>query len=114
MIAIYIKDLVVEAKHGWHPHEKTKDQRFKISVELQTETKSTKTDELDDTLNWSALRDQIVAVIKNNSFNLVEKLAQAIAEDLLTNGSVEKVTVSVDKLDAFANGVPGVRLELSR
>jgi dihydroneopterin aldolase len=114
MTTLYIKDLVVEARHGFHPHEKEKAQRFKISVELAIETTATETDQLEDTLNWSEIRDQIVAVVNNNSFNLIERLAKAIADDLLTNSAIQTVTVSIDKLDAFPNGVPGVRLSLSR
>src|SRR4051812_9112320 len=109
MITIYIKDLIVEAKHGFHPHEKEQPQRFKINVELEIETMSVKTDNLDDTLNWSKLRDQVVDITVNNSFNLIEKLAQAIADQLLTDKRVKKVSVSIDKLDAFPNGTPGAR-----
>jgi dihydroneopterin aldolase len=114
MITIYIKDLIVGAKHGWHPHEKQREQRFKISVEMETETRANQTDQLEDTFNWSQMRDQIVAVTKNNSFNLVEKLAQAIADELLKERRIQKVKVVIDKLDAFDNGVPGVRLQARR
>jgi dihydroneopterin aldolase len=110
MITIYIKDLVVKAKHGVHAQEKEQTQRFKINVELTFETSAAQTDNIDDTLNWSEIRDQIVSVTKNNSFNLVEKLAKAITEELLANTRIQKVIVEVDKLDAFPSGVPGVRL----
>jgi dihydroneopterin aldolase len=34
MGSIYIKDLIIEAKHGVHPHEKQNAQRFNVSVKL--------------------------------------------------------------------------------
>jgi len=112
MLVLYIKDLVVEGKHGFHPHEKQTAQRFKISVELTiSNSKAGQSDDLADTINWSELRDNIVATVQNNSFNLVERLAQAIADQILADTRVEKLIVSIDKLDAFASGIPGIRLE---
>ena len=112
MAVIYIRDLEVEAKHGVHPHEKAMAQRFSITVELTVDiAQAALSDDLADTLNWSHLRDTIVATAQNNSFNLVEKLAQEIADQLLQDKRIQKLTVAIDKLDAFDNGVPGVRLE---
>jgi FolB domain-containing protein len=111
MAVIYIKDLVVEATHGLHPHEKTTPQRFRISAELTVDlAKAGVTDDIDDTLNWSEVRGTIVKTVQNTSFNLVERLAQEIINNLLVDKRIRKVTVSVDKLDAFESGVPGVRL----
>jgi FolB domain-containing protein len=65
---------------------------------------------LADSLDWSALRDEIVAIVQDNSFNLVERLAQVIAEAMLKHRGVSEVSVTVDKIDAFSSGVPGIRL----
>jgi FolB domain-containing protein len=57
MSVIYLKDLVVEAKHGVHPHEKTTPQRFNISAKLHVDTiKAEVSDDLADTVNWSHIR----------------------------------------------------------
>jgi FolB domain-containing protein len=113
MATIYIKDLVVSGTHGHHPHEKTKPQLFGVSVELQVADKATDSDDLADTVNWSSVRDQIINVVQNNSFNLIEKLAQAIGEELIKDRKIKKATVAVDKLEAFESGVPGARIEIS-
>jgi 7,8-dihydroneopterin aldolase/epimerase/oxygenase len=114
MSVIYIKDLVVQAKHGLHQHEKIRAQRFKISIELTVDNgKAGITDNIEDTLSWSELRNNIVTTVENNSFNLVERLAQVIAQQILHDRRVLKAIVSIDKLDAFENGVPGIRLEAS-
>jgi len=114
MAVIYIKDLVIEATHGVHQLEKIKAQRFKLAVELTVDTtKATVLDDIEETVNWSVVRDKIVDTVENSTFNLVEKLARAVAERLLEDQRIEKVIVSVDKLDALPSGVPGVRLELS-
>ena len=114
MATIYIRNLVVEAKHGVHEHEKIHAQRFVVSVELTVDTtKAAASDNLEDTVNWSLVRDKIIATTQNSSYNLIEKLAQEIANSLLEDQLIRKVTVSIDKLDAFTSGVPGLRLEVS-
>jgi FolB domain-containing protein len=109
--SLYIKDLIVEATHGLHDHEQHTPQRFGVSVELTIDLdKASHSDNLDDSLDWSMLRDEIVAVVQGNSFQLMERLAQAIVEAMLQHERITAVTVTVDKLDAFASGIPGVRL----
>jgi len=113
-MVIYIKDLVVEGKHGVHQREKDHSQRFSINAELTIDiAKAGLSDELADTLNWSRLRTTIIDTVQNNSFNLVERLAQEIAVQILLDKRVQKLVLSVDKLDAFKTGVPGVRLEVN-
>lgn len=112
MSVIYIKDLVVEAKHGVHQDEKDHAQRFGVNVELTIDTaKAGLSDNLDDTINWSDLRAAIIDTIQNSSFNLVERLVQEVAERILQDKRVQRLVLSIDKLDAFKTGVPGVRLE---
>ncbi len=113
MLVICVKNLIVEGKHGIHQHEKDRAQRFNVNVELAlSSNKAGISDNINDTLNWSELRNTILAIAKSSSFNLVESLAQEIADQVLLDKRVVKAIVSVDKLDAFKSGVPGVRLEL--
>lgn len=115
MSEIYIDDLVIEAKHGVHEHEKLNSQNFCVSVALTVDTtKAGLSDDLHDTIDWSTLRDTIIATVQNNCFNLIERLAQEIASQILVDKRVSKVVVSVDKLDAFENGIPGIKLEVDR
>ncbi len=113
MSVMYIKDLIVEAKHGVHDHEKIHPQRIRINVELTTDTdRASATDDLSDTLDWSQLRQNIIDTVQNNSFNLIERLASEVAEQILHNKDIEKVTVSIDKLDAFESGIPGIKIDI--
>jgi dihydroneopterin aldolase len=108
-MTIYIRGLIVEGKHGWHEHEKTTPQKFSVSVELELETQAGQTDKLEDTVNWSETRAKIIDIVENSSFNLIEKLAQTIAQEMVKNSLVKKSTVEVDKLEAFESGIPGAR-----
>jgi FolB domain-containing protein len=114
MTVIYIKDLVVEGKHGVHQREKDHPQRFNVTAELTIDiAKAGLSDDLEDTLNWSGLRTTIIDTVQNNSFNLVERLAREIAARILLDKRVRKLVLSVDKPDAFKTGVPGIRLEVN-
>lgn len=113
MTTLYIDKLIVEATHGVHEFEKQNPQRFQVSVALAIDADNARrSDQLDDTLDWSSLRDKIVATVQDNMFNLIERLAQAIADDLLVDARIHTVRVRVDKLDAFPSGVPGIEIEV--
>lgn len=114
-LRVFIKDLVIAGKHGVHEHEKESPQRFNVSVELKlAATKSTVSDNLSDAADWSRLRRQIIAIVEGKSYNLIERLAMEIAAKMLEGKNVDKAVVTIDKVDAFESGVPGVRLEVDR
>jgi dihydroneopterin aldolase len=114
-LKLYIKDLVVAGKHGVHDHEKESPQRFKITVELSVgASKAAVSDNLADTLDWSQLKSSIVHIVENHSYDLMERLAMEIAAEMLKDTRVTKAVVTIDKIDAFESGVPGVRLEVDQ
>jgi FolB domain-containing protein len=115
MLVIYIKDLLVEAKHGVHQREKDTPQPFKFNLAVTLDnSRASVSDDLADTVNYTELKRIITDTAQNNSFNLIEKLAQAIADQILRDKHVQKVTVTIDKPAVFKNGVPGVSLEVKR
>ena len=114
-LIVYIKNLVVSGKHGVHAHEKTTPQRFGVNAELVVADETALTsDQVEDTIDWSGLRDDIISVVEGRSYNLIERLAQEVADTILKDERVAGVVISIDKLDAFDSGVPGIRLEITR
>ncbi|HEX5744228.1 MAG TPA: dihydroneopterin aldolase [Candidatus Saccharimonadales bacterium] len=114
-LRVFIKDLVIAGKHGVNDHEKESPQRFNVTVELNlAATKATISDNLLDTADWSRLRRRIIAIVEGKSYNLIERLAMEIAAKLLEDKRIAKAIVTIDKIDAFESGIPGVRLEVDR
>jgi dihydroneopterin aldolase len=114
-LRVFIKDLVVAGKHGVHEHEKESPQRFNVTVELElAAAKATISDNLADTADWSGLRRRIIAIVEGKSYNLIERLAMEIAASMLEDKRVARAIVTIDKMDAFESGVPGVRLEVDQ
>ncbi|HVX56422.1 MAG TPA: dihydroneopterin aldolase, partial [Candidatus Saccharimonadales bacterium] len=76
-------------------------------------SKAIVSDDLADTPDWSRLRAAIVHIVENESYNLIERLAMEIAAKALEDKRVARAVVTIDKMDAFESGVPGVRLEVT-
>lgn len=114
-LTVFIKDLVVTGRHGVHQHEKETPQRFKITIVLDMpDSKASVSDDLADTVDYLRLRDDIVRIVEDKTYELLERLAAEIAARALEDKHVSRAVVTVDKLDAFDSGVPGVRLEVAQ
>ena len=99
MDRINIKDLEVFAKHGVHRAEKALGQRFIITASLYLDLrKAGRTDNLKDTLDYSELCQEIETLVGDNSFHLIETIAERLAERLLTRyEALDKVHIEVKK-----------------
>ena len=113
---IHLRDLTITATHGVNAAEQQTPQRFRVSVELTVDVaRAAVGDRLEDTVDWSQIRDSVQRSVTMHRFSLVERLARQVGVDLLDlDGRIEHVAVTVEKLDAFADGVPGVTLRLNR
>ncbi len=109
---IIIKDLLLRCVVGINPEERVHKQDVVVTVVLYADlSKSAASDDIDDTVNYKTIKDEIVALVEGSSFLLVEKLAQRIADVCLKNRLVEGARVRVEKPGAlrFARSV-GVEL----
>jgi dihydroneopterin aldolase len=115
MSHVFLENLVVSAKHGVHDHEKINAQRFDISVNLDVTTPSAfHNDNVIDTISYSDLRQNIIDIAQDQSFNLIERLAQEIIDSILQDKRVNSVTVTIKKLDIYPDTVPGITVTQSR
>lgn len=101
MDKIFIERLQVFGRHGVLSEENALGQMFYISAELETQLREAgKSDELDKTVNYSECCHRIKEICENNTFKLIETLAEKIAAALLENEKVSAVRVRVDKPSA--------------
>ena len=69
--------------HGVLPEERAKGQPFIVDVVLHAEIREAgRTDDLSKTIDYSAVADAIVTAIEGEPLNLIEALAQRIAENI--------------------------------
>ncbi|MCE7734761.1 MAG: dihydroneopterin aldolase [Candidatus Heimdallarchaeota archaeon] len=113
---IIIKDLLLRGIIGINEWERNVKQDILVNIVLTIDlTNAGKTDSVDDTLNYRSLNKELIQLVENSSFYLVEKLATSIADLCLTNQRVDSVRVRVEKPMAlrFAKSV-GVEIERGR
>ncbi len=85
--------------HGVLPEERQRPQPFEVDLELHVDVRSAgDSDELDDTVDYSAVCEAVSRVVSSESYLLLERLATRIAEVCKADARVERVAVEVRKL----------------
>jgi dihydroneopterin aldolase len=98
---IRLVGVAATGRHGVHEHERRDGQRFVVDVALRVDaSRAAASDDLADTVDYSTLASQIVALIEGEPVNLIETLAGAIADRCLEHGGVFGAEVTVHKPEA--------------
>ena len=102
MDIINIKKLRIYARHGVYPGEKRHSQLFMVTAALHAELRAAGlSDDLGLTVDYSAVCGAIKSYVESNSFNLLETVAEGLAEMLLKeNPAVKRVRIEIEKPDA--------------
>ena len=88
-------------RHGVYDDEKRDGQYFFVDATLFVNTRrAAETDDVEDTVHYGEVAEQIVAIVEGGSVNLLEALAARIADSLLTRDLVRMVSVTIHKPDA--------------
>lgn len=86
------------ACHGVFAAEKETPQLFRVRIAMETDLAAAGiSDNLDDTINYGETYLAVKKLVEENCFNLIEKLAAEIAENVLQDKRVYAVTVQVEK-----------------
>lgn len=86
------------AFHGNSAGERAFGQRFSVDLEVESDTrKAGSSDDLADTVNYAHLYRVVREVMYGPTHNLLEALAEAIAQGVLSRFPVESVRVRVSK-----------------
>ncbi len=78
--------------------------RQEVSINLQVSfdgSEAAKTDDINRTIDYKLLRNQIIAHVEKNDFNLVERIASEAADIALSFPLAESVWVQVEKPGAL-------------
>jgi len=116
MDRILIKDLLVRCVLGLSAEERREKQDVLISVVLLVDlAKAGRSDRAEDTVDYRAVKKDILAAVDGSQYHLAEALAERVAEACLAHGAVQRVQVTVEKPGAlrFARSV-AVEIERSR
>lgn len=113
---VFIKDLLLRAIIGINDDERVKRQDVVVNVELEADTRpAAASDAIEDAVNYRDIAKEVIDLVENSRFFLVERLAEEIANVCLRDPRVQKARVTVEKPTAvrFAKSV-GVSIERDR
>ena len=82
---IFIKGVLIHARHGVMEHESEVGQRFVIDLELYTDLSDpSRSDRLGDTVSYSDVVETATAAFKDTNYRLLERAAGAVADAILS------------------------------
>ena len=111
MDTVFLEGLSLKGKHGVHERERQVEQEFLMDIKASFDTaKSAKTDKLADTVNYARFREIAQDVVSNNSFYLIEKVADLLASKILEDERIADVAITIRKPAVFEDCVPGVSI----
>ncbi|MGY1689200.1 dihydroneopterin aldolase [Geodermatophilus sp. SYSU D01105] len=103
---IAVRGLTAHAHHGVYGFERERGQTFGVDAVLELDTAPAAAgDDLEKTVNYAELAQALHAVLTGEPVDLLETLAQRLADVCLADPLVEAVEITVHKPEADL-GVP--------
>ncbi|GAA1535342.1 dihydroneopterin aldolase [Microbacterium ginsengiterrae] len=98
MDTITLTGLTVFGRHGVFAHERENGQDFIIDLRLHLSlADAAASDDVADTVHYGELAERVAAVVGGEPVDLIETLAQRIADVVLDDDRVGQVEVTVHK-----------------
>lgn len=114
MDIIYIEALRIEAFIGIYEWERQVRQTVVLDLEMAADCRrAAASDAIEDTVNYKAVAKRVKAFIDDNRFDLVETLAERVAEVVLGEFRVPWLRLRVNKEGAL-RGARGVGVVIER
>ena len=101
---IRINNIQLFGYHGVDEKEKSDGQPFEIDIEVSPIYDESISDNLDNTINYSHIYDEVKNIFCQRKYNLIEYLANKIATAITDKYNVENCKVIIRKPDAPING----------
>lgn len=114
MDIIYLQDLKIDTVIGIYDWERKIRQTVSIDLKMATDIKrAADSDHIDDTLNYKKVAKRIISFVEESEFQLVETLAERIADIILNEFDVPWCEVNLAKPGAI-RGAKNVGILIQR
>ncbi len=111
---VFMHDLVLDVEIGVYTHEKGVTQRVRFSIDVDvTPPPRALDDDISRAFDYDTIIKGIKDIIARGHINLVETLAEEIAQHCLAHPRASSVTVKIEKLDKEPEAV-GVEIRRGR
>jgi dihydroneopterin aldolase len=110
---VFVRDLVLPASVGIYDHEKQKPQRVRFNIELLVRLPESGPDDAEprQIVSYELVVKRIKKLLAAGHVNLVETLAERVADLALKDRRVAAARVRVEKLDVYQGAAVGVEIE---
>src|SRR5690242_16504649 len=105
-VVVELRDLRLFGRHGVHAHEKEHGQDFVFDVDLAVGDRGV-SDRLEDAVDYRDVALAVRSVSDARSYDLLEALADAVADELLQRFGAKSVRVRVAKPAVRPGGLDG-------
>jgi len=101
MDIIFLHDLTIETIIGIYDWERKEKQSIILDLDMGADiAAAARTDAIEDTLNYKAVAKRLIEFVGDSDFQLVETLAERVAEIVLNEFDVKWVRLRVNKKGA--------------
>lgn len=98
MDIVYIRELEIETIIGIYDWERQVKQRVSLNIEMGADiARAARTDAIEDTLNYKAVAKRLIDFISKSEFQLVETMAEQVAELVMREFSVPWLRLRLSK-----------------
>jgi dihydroneopterin aldolase len=102
MDTIFLRNLQIETIIGVFDWERKTKQAVFVDIEMATDVKKAATsDNIDDALDYKSISKSIIRFVEKSEFQLVETLAERIADLIMTEYKVPWLRLSLNKKGAI-------------
>lgn len=111
---MYVRDLVLLCNIGAYPEERHRRQRVSFNIDMRVVAPTGPIDDdLTKVLSYDKVISNVRELVDRGHINLVETLAERVAESCLADPRVADVRVRVEKLD-IEPAASGIGIEIER
>ncbi|MEV4435872.1 dihydroneopterin aldolase [Streptomyces sp. NPDC049555] len=101
MDRVALRGLKARGNHGVFPREREEGQTFIVDLVLSLDTRPAAAgDDLTKTVHYGIVAEEVVGIVEGEPVDLIETLAERIAQQCLAHEPVQQVEVVVHKPDA--------------
>lgn len=112
-VSVHVRGLRLDAEVGVYDSERGRRQSVRIDLTADVDASARCPDgRLTDTVNYASLAETVRQIVLARHHDLLEDLAQTIADTLFADPRITRLALSIDKLTALADADSvGVSLE---
>jgi len=116
MDVIRLSGMTFYGYHGVSAAEKETGRRYEVDCELEADlAPPSQSDSLTDTIDYVAVYQKVKDIVEGKAFSLIESLASSLAEAILDDFPVYRVTIRVRKvIPPIAGTIDHIEIEVTR